>query len=319
VVRRLPGYEATNLEWLLFEQCGVLSWRQAVTELSEAKVRHLLATGRWRSVCRGVIITHGGSVDRDQQLWIAVLAAGRGAVIAGLAAACAGGLRNFRDDRIDVLVPAERQRATVLRRLPPGLPAVVVHRTAAMPEEHLQVGRPMRTTMPRAVVDAAAWAHSDTEARTIAAAACQQRLVEPREILSIVDAMPRTRRRHITMQTAYDAEGGARALSEIDFIRLCRRYELPRPDLQEKRHDAGGRVRFLDAYWRQWRLHAEVDGAHHMDSRHWEADMRRQNDVWIAGDRILRFSAGQVREDQCAVAEQISAALTAAGWRKEQG
>lgn len=29
--------------------------------------------------------------------------------------------------------------------------------------------------------------------------------------------------------------------------------------------DASGRIRFLDAYWREWQLHAEVDGAHHMD------------------------------------------------------
>ncbi|MGW4502297.1 hypothetical protein ACWENR_27280, partial [Micromonospora sp. NPDC004336] len=27
----------------------------------------------------------------------------------------------------------------------------------------------------------------------------------------------------------------------------------------------------------------EIDGAHHMDVRHWAADMRRQNDVWTSG------------------------------------
>jgi very-short-patch-repair endonuclease len=86
------------------------------------------------------------------------------------------------------------------------------------------------------------------------------------------------------------------------------------PDLQERRTDAAGRVRYLDAYWREWRLHVEVDGAHHMDVSEWAADMRRQNDVWIAGDRILRFPAWLLRRRPGEVAAQLRAALVAAGW-----
>lgn len=77
--------------------------------------------------------------------------------------------------------------------------------------------------------------------------------------------------------------------------------------------DASGRLRFLDAYWRTWRLHVEVDGAHHMEVSHWHAGMRRQNEVWMAGDRLLRFSSSQVRRRPAEVAEQIRRALHAAG------
>ena len=52
-----------------------------------------------------------------------------------------------------------------------------------------------------------------------------------------------------------------------------------------------------------------------MDARHWEADLRRQNDVWIRGDRILRFTAFQVRHRPHEVAAQLRRALEAAGWR----
>jgi hypothetical protein len=45
------------------------------------------------------------------------------------------------------------------------------------------------------------------------------------------------------------------------------------------------------------------------------ADMRRQNDLWIAGNRILRFPSWLVRRDPAAVAAQVRAALLAAGWR----
>ena len=309
---------ADEIEWLRFEQQGVLSWRQAVAELGEGKVRHLIASGRWQSVCRGVLLTHtshSGQFSRDQQLWIAVLAAGRGALVGGVAAARAGGLRTFPDDRIDVLVPGTRRTADLRKRLPLGLPVVVVRRTDRLPGGHVQAARPARTTMPRAIVDAASWARTDEQARVLIAAACQQRLVLPDELLSTVDTLPRAPRRRLVIETAHDVAGGAQALSEVDLLRLCRRSRLPRPELQEKRVDADGRTRYLDAYWPEWRLHAEVDGAHHMDARHWEADLRRQNAVWLAGERILRFTAGQVRRRPDEVAAQLRAALAAAGWR----
>ena len=59
----------------------------------------------------------------------------------------------------------------------------------------------------------------------------------------------------------------------------------------------------------------EVDGAHHMDVRHWAADMLRQNEIWIAGDRILRFPAWLIRQESAQVANQLREALRAAGWR----
>ena len=80
------------------------------------------------------------------------------------------------------------------------------------------------------------------------------------------------------------------------------------------RADRGAANRYVDAYWRRWRLQVEVDGAHHVDVRHWAADMRRQNEIWIAGDRILRFPAWLVRHRPNEVAAQLRAALLAAGW-----
>jgi very-short-patch-repair endonuclease len=173
----------------------------------------------------------------------------------------------------------------------------------------VQVARPMRTTLPRSVVDAAQWARTDDEARSVVAAACQQRLVAPPEVRAVLSLLPRAHRRRLVLETAGFAEGGATALSEIDFVRLCRRHRLPAPDLQERRQDRAGRNRYLDAYWREQRVHVEVDGAHHMDAGQWEADMRRQNEIWIRGDRVLRFSAWQVRHHPDDVAQQLRAAL----------
>ncbi|WP_232378338.1 DUF559 domain-containing protein [Micromonospora humida] len=139
----------------------------------------------------------------------------------------------------------------------------------------------------------------------------------PGELDAVARRLPRLRRAALIRHTIGDLAGGAEALSEIDLVRLCRRHRLPRPELQERRRDAAGRTRYLDAYWRQWGLHVEVDGAHHMDVRHWAADLRRQNGVWISGDRILRFTAFDVRHRPDEVAAQLRAALTAAGWRPD--
>lgn len=312
---RAAARRAAALEWLTFEQAGVLTTRQARELFTDGAIRGLVRSGRWRSICRGVLLNGNGRLTRDQQLWVAVLACGAGAVLAGPTAATEGGVRGLRERALHVVVPVNRRAGrTLLRTLPVDMASVVLHRTAILPEEHLQVGRPPRTTLARALVDAASWARTMDEAQAALAAGCQQRRVLPAELRAAVDVLPRLRRRALIRQTIADIEGGAQALSEIDFLSVCRRYQLPPPDLQERRTDAAGRIRYLDAYWRAWGLHVEVDGAHHMDVRQWTDDMRRQNDIWIAGDRILRFPAWLVRCRPDEVAAAVRAALFAAGW-----
>jgi very-short-patch-repair endonuclease len=237
--------------------------------------------------------------------------------LAGLAAARAGGLRGgWQRDAIDVLVPGHRRGPDPRRRLPLDMPGVRVRRSVVLPPDDIQRAGPTRTSMARSVVDAAQWSRTSDEARVLVASACQQRLVTPQEVLAVVDRLPRARRRRLVTQTAADAAGGAESLAEIDFVRLCRRHRLPPPDLQERRKDSSGRIRYLDAYWRAFRVQAEVDGAHHMEVRHWEADMDRQNDVWIGGDVIVRFTAAAVRNRPDRVAAKLRRALVEAGWQE---
>jgi very-short-patch-repair endonuclease len=265
------------------------------------------------------LVTHTGTLTLQQQLWVAVLSVGGGAVVAGLAAAVEGGLRGFRAEPIDLLVRPDRTNTDARRRLKPGMPGVRVHRTGALPDEHVQAGRCGRRRRGRWSTPPNGRAAMTRRGPPIIAAGCQQgRVTPPEEILAVVQRMPRARRRGLVIETARYAQGGAEALSEIDFVQLCRRYRLPLPDLQTRRQDASGRVRYLDAYWREFGLHVEVDGAHHMDVRHWEADMRRQNDLWIKGDRVLRFPAWAVRHHPVETAGQLRQALEAVGWHPTQ-
>jgi hypothetical protein len=278
---------------------------QALACFSRSAVRHRVLTGSWQQPHRSVLVTHNGPITAAQHRWIAVLSTGEGAMLAGLTAAAAGGLRSYADENIHVLVPDGRRSFG----LPPG---VVMHRTT-----HLDppIGRPPRTRMARSVVDAAQWAPTDDQARALVAACFQQRLVALRSVEAVLGRLSRANRRNLVLQTARDAAGGAHSLAELDLGRLCEVHDLPAPARQVVRRDAAGRRRYLDAYWKRWRVHVEIDGSQHLDPRHAWADMERQNALWITGDRVLRFPAWALRQAPESVAAQLRVALFSAGWR----
>ncbi|MGH3715792.1 MAG: endonuclease domain-containing protein [Micromonosporaceae bacterium] len=182
------------------------------------------------------------------------------------------------------------------------------------PQDALARGRPPQTTAARSIVDAAQWAATDQQARAIVAAGLQQRLTAADELDDVLARMPRAHRRALITEAVADAAGGSNSLPERALIQLCRRYRLPLPDQQVPRRDATGRRRWLDAYWEEWKLHVEIDGGHHMDVRTWWSDMQRQNSLWVAGDRVLRFPSWAIRHRPHEVAAQLRSALLAAGW-----
>lgn len=151
-------------------------------------------------------------------------------------------------------------------------------------------------------------------ARAVIAAGFQQRLVRAESVAAVLARTRRARGRSLITDAVREASAGAHSTAEADFLRLCRRSHLPRPKLQQGRRGADGRQRYLDAYFAEWRVHVEIDGSQHTDVRQWWADMDRQNQLWIPGDRLLRFPAWAIRHRRDEVAAQLRAALQAAGW-----
>jgi very-short-patch-repair endonuclease len=289
---------------VLEAQAGVISVAQARQHLSPKAIRHLLASGRWQRVHRSVLAAYSGPVGHSQQRWAAILAAGSDAVLAGLTALS---LRGFATEAVHILLPSDRRA----RSVPNG---VVVHRSAVLDHRDvLAASRPPRTRPARSLVDGAQWARTEGEARAIIAAGFQQRLVREDQIRAVLDRLTRARRHRLITQTVDDAVGGAHSLAEIDFVDLCHRHRLPEPTRQVVRHDSAGRRRYLDVLFEEWQVQVEIDGGQHMEVRQAWADMRRQNDLWIAGERVLRFPAWAIRSDPEAVATQVRAALKAAG------
>jgi hypothetical protein len=116
--------EADGLTQLLYVQHGVLGHGQALQHMSRSAVEHRLATQEWRGIHRGVYVVGMGPLRQAQRRWLAILAAGDGAVLAGRTALEQHGLRHFSSELVHVLTPG-RRRVIV----PPQ--GVLVHRTSA--------------------------------------------------------------------------------------------------------------------------------------------------------------------------------------------
>jgi hypothetical protein len=278
--------------------------------MSESHLRHLVVSGRWSLPHRGVYVAHNGQLTHAQRIWIGSLAAGSGrsAPLAGVTALQSCGLRGYESGLVHVYVPMRKRSRSV-----PSY--VIVHRTEQLVRADLHHGPPPRTLPCRAVIDAAQWAASDDRARAIIAASFQQRLVDGDGMRRALARLARLRRRCLITRTIDDAASGSDSIAEQDFLRLCRTGGLPTPTRQTVMVDAAGRRRYRDAYFEKWRVHVEIDGGHHTDVREWWLDMRRQNEMGIAGDRVLRFPAWAIRDDAARVTAQVRAALVAAGWR----
>jgi hypothetical protein len=289
-------------------QAGALSRPQAAAlGIDRHTVRHQVAAGRWQLPTPRVVVLHNGPLTSDQQRWVALLHGGRGAALAGLAAAEVDGLAGYPPSTIDVLVPPDG-------RVPP-YPPMTIHRSRHLDAADVHPLRAPRRTRPaRSIVDAAVWATSLDRACALVAAAVQQRLVRPAEVRTVLGRPGALPRRGILTRALADVEGGSHSLAEIDFVRLCRRAGLPTPARQVVRVDPKRRRRYLDAAWPEFRVLVEVDGVGHRDIRQWVDDLYRGNEVMMRGDRVLRFPAIAVRLHPDQVLDQLRRALIAGGW-----
>jgi hypothetical protein len=272
---------------------------------TEAQVRAQLAARRWQ-LCGNAVVLHNGPLSRRQRWDAALINTGPRAVLTGFTAAEYLGLTGWQRDWIDVLAPAGASPPVAAALLRIRLHRSRRHRVPPSADTF------RCQALPGALVVAARSFFSSRPACGLFAAAVQQHLTTPAMLLAAVDTAQCTRHRRALRAALQDIAGGSQALSEIDFVLLCRRYRLPMPIRQAVRTDRGGRRRFLDASWRRadGRLVVvEVDGALHLTVSNWWADQERQN--WLAlGDAlILRFPSWAVRHDEQTVARQLREAL----------
>ncbi|MGN6607040.1 MAG: hypothetical protein ACTHMS_08550 [Jatrophihabitans sp.] len=234
---------------------------------------------------------------------MALVHGGPQAVLTAFTAGEELGLEGWTRTPTDLLVPA----GTRVRK---GCPVpITVHFTGTAP---VVVGRSRVEVLPHALLRAAATFASARPGCGLLAAAVQQQRLRPEELLAALDRFTRVRHRRLLRAAVADIAGGSEALSEIDFIRLCRRHHLPEPERQAVRCEPDGRRRYLDAAWRRrdGRLVvAEIDGALHLLPRRWWADQMRQNELALADALVLRYPTVLFRAEERTVVDQLRRAL----------
>jgi len=258
--------------------------------------RRRVNSGEWQKIGHAFVL-HSGVPSGDQLAWAAVLTAPGLVALTSRSASKRYGLRGFAPDAVDILVP--RCDGT-----PKRIEGVHWHLSRRFAERDItpSFGLPM-VSRGRAIIDAAVWTPQPRVACALMVASVQQGVVPTVALKQHLAAAGAVRHAGILRSIVADIEGGADSLSEIDFIKLARKAGLPPPIQQSIRYDSAGRRRYLDVDFGTFAV--EVDGGVHLRAQNYWADARRQNDLVMSGDRILRFPSYAIRVDEDVVIAQL--------------
>jgi hypothetical protein len=262
-----------------------------------------LRNRRWRRSGTAVV-QHNGPLSPEQRRRVAQLHAGPQALFTAFTGAEMLGLHGWSRPETHLLAPA----GTRLRQ---GCPVPVRLHLHGATRPRLAHDRSVEA-LPDALLRAGATFRNPRPACGILAAAVQQRLLKADDLDEALDRFTRVRHRHDLRLAVADIAGGAEALSEIDFARLCRRHGLPEPMRQVVRREKDGRRRYLDATWRRRDgrlIVVEIDGALHLVPRRWWDDQIRQNELALADAVVLRYPTVFLRVEERVVVDQLKRAL----------
>jgi hypothetical protein len=305
------------LSQLIDTNDGVLRTAEALTCMSENELRCRIAARRWQRPCNGLVVPHSGSLSDKELLRVALERCGPRAVLAGLTAAKLDKFKGFdakpvAEVPVYVLLPPGAKRPAAPLAL-----TIITRYSKFLADEDVHPARqPRRTRIARSLVDAAAWMRTDRGAMAVLAAGVQQNLVRVSDLRSVIGRVGMVRRRGLMLDILGDIEGGAQALSELDFTRkVVRQFELPEPSRQVGKRDSRNRRRWIDVLFEEWKVMVEIDGAQHIQPLDQWDDMERDNDNELGGYRVLRFPAWMVRDNPGHVAKKILDALRRNGYR----
>ena len=283
---------------------STIATRQALiaSGMTPGVIRAALRAGRWQRLNEHVVCLHTGRLTLDEQREAVVASCAARCALAGVTAVAVHGVTGFETPEIHLVVGRGGRVLAVT-----GV-EIVVHKVSELLATEVVTRRGLPVTgIARSLVDAAAWSRDARTGARILAAGVQQRRVRPRALEQEVARRTRMTHGAVLRPFVADLVGGAQALSEVEFVRFCRRHALPRPQLNVRR-DSQGRRRYLDALFRcpDGRiLRAEIDGGVHLSLAQRLVDHRYDNDDVIARRQTLRFLSIQIYDDDPVAVGQL--------------
>jgi very-short-patch-repair endonuclease len=288
---------------LLERQNQVVTRAQAVSAgLSEKAVdRRARPGGRWQRLLPGVYLAATGTATQDQRDIAALLYAGSGSALTGLAALRRHGVRMPRTDVVDVLIPASMKRQST------GF--VAVHRTWRVPQQVCFAG-PVQWALPaRAVADAVRGLDRLSDVREIVAAAVQSRACTVEQLMQELRSGP-AHGSALFREVLGEVAEGARSVPEASLMALIKRARLPLPLFNPLLYVGNEFVAKPDAWWPDAGVAVEVESRRwHMSPRAWEQTMRRRDKMTALGILVLQFSPHQIKVEPDEVLTVIRTAL----------
>jgi hypothetical protein len=194
-------------------------------------------------------------------------------------------------------------------------PGCRLHRGVLAPGTEVVARGPFRvTSVARTLCDLAGELGDVERLRDLTAAAVRRGEVDAATLRAVLGLRKRFPGRAIVRRVVDELsplEAMARGDLESRFLRLTTAAEIAPTALNHPVVDALGRRRLLDAVWLPEGVYAELDSRrHHGTLVDWHDDLRRENELAIAGFTCcLRFSWWDIHEHPAAVVDSLRRAL----------
>jgi hypothetical protein len=307
VMAGMTGVHRTALERTLHKQVNVLSRAQALAcGLTHDALRHRIRPGGpWQRLLPGVYLAVTGTPTRAQNEIAALLYAGPGSVMTGLAALRRHGLRVPDSPRVMVLIPAGRARA--------GRDFIVTRPTTRMPERVCYEGAVQFALPPRAVADATRELTSFRDVRAVVADAVQRGRCRVEGLGEELRSGP-IRHSAWLRQALAEVADGIRSAAEGDLRDLIVSARLPMPMFNVRLYLGRTLLAVVDAWWPGAGVVVEVDSREwHLSPEDWDYTLQRGRRLSAHGILVLHVTPGQLRTQPAAVLADIRRALAAGG------
>jgi hypothetical protein len=303
-------YDQAKLTGLARKQYGIVTRKQALEcEMTEKALWYALTKPNgWRIVLPGVYLMVGGKLSTDQRDMAALLYAGPGSVITGIAAIRRHGIACVDRDVVDVLIPGDEQRKPT--------EFVRILRTYRMPARY-RIEHGIRFAyLPRAVGDAARASHVRGEVEAFVGATIQDSSCTVEMLVKELREGPEGGTRLFRGALA-NATVGVRSAAEADLKRLVERSGIEKPLYNPRLYLPDGT--FLcspDLWWEKYGVGGEVDSlAYHFRAQDYEKTIMRHNRIERTGIHLLHWVPQTIKRDSRTVESDIRAALAAASRR----
>ena len=273
----------------------------------QSSIRSKIRSGRWWRVYRGVYATFTGPVNRNAQLWAALLYAGPGAVLSHETAAEVDGLVDRPSALIHLTIRAGRYLQAA--------PGIRVHRSRHLRDLRFPAGELPRTWIEDTILDLAETKSGLDDVCGLVTAAFGRHLTTVPPFRSVLAERKRQRWRREISELINAAADGTHSVLEFRYDRdVERAHGLPPSRHQVPFRKKDGTRGFRDRVYEPYGVVIELDGKQaHPGDRQWQ-DRERDNAAAEDGQQPLRYGWRHGRWGACDTAMQVASVLRGHGW-----